>query len=157
MDPASPPNAHFCFVLRFAYVVLKNNFEPTPPKFFFLQEVPPTSIKPNGGALRPSYMYRGVPWVVLLRKTPTCLVLFIWGGVWGQLMGVSGRLGLPLGAPPIHTKPTQWPYGARKVLTCPPGWAGGPCRIYLWGHILESHFFSFPSFFDQERYAKSSL
>ena len=45
---------------------------------------------------------------------------------WGCL----GRLGLPLGAPPIHTKPTQWPYGTRNVLTCPPGWAGGPCRTY---------------------------
>ena len=28
MDPASPPNAHFCFVLRFTHVVLKNNLGP---------------------------------------------------------------------------------------------------------------------------------
>ena len=107
MDPASLPNAHFCFVLRFAYVVLKNNFGPPQKKYyFFLQEVPPTSIKPNGGAYGPIYMYRGVPWVVLLRKTPTCLVLFIWGGVWGQLTGVSGSIRAAFGGTP-HTYKTN--------------------------------------------------
>ena len=78
-------------------------------------------------------MYKGVPWAVLLRQTPICLVLFIWGGVW---WGCLGRLGLSLGAPPIHIKPTQWAYGARKVLTWPPGWGAGPSRTYGWGHIL---------------------
>ena len=72
-------------------------------------------------------MYKEVPWAVLLRQTPICLVLFIWGGVW---WGCLGRLGLSLGAPPIHIKPTQWAYGARKVFTWPPGWGARPSRTH---------------------------
>ena len=63
-------------------------------------------------------MYRGVPWVVLLRKTPTCLVLFIWGGVWGQLMGVSGSIRAAFGGTP-HTYKTNpvaiWGHGSAHL------------------------------------------
>ena len=48
-----------------------------------------------------------------------------------------GRLGLPLGAPPIHTKPTHWPYGATAVPNRPP-WVVRCALQGRWGHILEN-------------------
>ena len=53
MDPASPPNAHFCFVLRFTHVVLQNNFAPPPelPRgaLFFYKGRPLRVLDQTGG------------------------------------------------------------------------------------------------------------
>ena len=70
----------------------------------------------------------------------------------GRLVGVSGSIRTAFGGTP-HTYKTNpvaiWGYGCAHLTP----WMGGRALQDLWGHILESQFFSFPSFFDQERYA----